>query len=105
MPPRLQDITVMFGSPKFNYLPPVERVRAIDRQRLEEVILILQDIPLSMIDRSGLDFWSLIRRLTWHVPPAPVRLLTQFKSDPFEVWSWNSKIQDKSRQRAQRDWS
>ncbi len=51
-----------------------------------EIEHVLCRLPMSSIDKSGLDFWYLIRRLVWHVSPAPVRLLTQVVKEPEEVW-------------------
>jgi hypothetical protein len=46
-------------------------------------------MPRSMFDRTGMDWWSTIRPMTWRVSPTPVRLITQTHSDPIDVWSWN----------------
>ena len=89
VPPRPEDITVIVGAPRFEEQPSPERARAIDCQKLEEIDSVLQNVPLSMIDRSGPDFWILVRRLSWRVSPAPLRLLSQVHSDPLAVWSWN----------------
>jgi hypothetical protein len=42
-----------------------------------------------IFDRTGLDFWAVIRVMTWKVSPSPIRLLTQNHPDPIDVWSWN----------------
>ncbi|MCF2136610.1 MAG: hypothetical protein K9W43_05140 [Candidatus Thorarchaeota archaeon] len=88
-PPRLADIRPVFGTlPPEKQVPP-EKVRFVDRWRIEEYEPIVQGIPLSLVDRSGPDYWVLVRRLSWRVSPAPFRLLTQSHPDPLEVWSWN----------------
>ncbi len=88
-PPRPQDVTVVIGNPPFDTFPDPDRIRVIDKWRTEETASVIQRIPVSLIDRSGPDYWTLVRRLSWRVSPAPVRLLTQAHPDPAEVWSWN----------------
>lgn len=66
-----------------------ERIRVIDRQQLLALDAVLAGIPRSLMDRSGIDLFTLIRRLTWRVSPTPVRLLSVRGEDPREVWTWN----------------
>ncbi len=89
VPPRLKDIQPVFGEPHIEEEAVPERIRFVDRWRLEEIESFLQFIPLSLVDRSGPDYWNLVRRMSWRVSPAPVRLLTQTHPDPGEVWGWN----------------
>ena len=42
-----------------------------------------------MVDRTGLDLWSLARRISWRVSPSPVRVLTQHSDDPLSLWELN----------------
>ncbi|MHA1576236.1 MAG: hypothetical protein ACTSU3_02635 [Candidatus Thorarchaeota archaeon] len=89
VPPRMSDIHVMIGTPKQIPLPSVDTIRSIDTSQLQSLETYLKTLPMSVIDRAGFDFWSIIRRMTWRVSPSPVRLLTQTHPDPLEVWSWN----------------
>ena len=89
VPPRMSDIRVMIGTPKQIPLPSVDTIRSIDLSQLKSLETFLKGLPMSVIDRAGFDFWTIIRRMTWRVSPSPVRLLTQTHPDPLEVWSWN----------------
>ncbi len=89
VPPRLDDIRVLIGKPKQIPLPSIDEIRNLDFTNLLELEPFLKNLPMSVIDRAGLDFWTVIRRMTWRVSPSPVRLLTQKHPSPLEVWSWN----------------
>jgi hypothetical protein len=89
IPPRAQDVRVLIGKFPQPVLPSTSRIQQIDLQNLLSLDGFLERIPNRVIDRTGLDFWSIIREMTWRVSPSPVRLLTQTSKDPLEVWSWN----------------
>ena len=89
VPPRLEDVRILIGNPKQIPPPSVNVIRSLDLTNLQELGPILKNLPMSVVDRAGHDFWTIIRRMTWRVSPSPVRLLTQEHSDPLEVWSWN----------------
>ncbi len=88
-PPRSQDILVLFGEPQLPKPPSPETIRSGDLEKVFEEEEYLDDLPRLAFDRTGLDFWALIRRMCWRVSPCPVRILTQTHPDPMEVWSWN----------------
>lgn len=88
-PPRPQDILVLYGAPSLKELPSPENIRAGDLDRIFELKEYLDDMPRSTLDRTGLDWWTIIRGMTWRVSPSPVRILTQSHHDPSDVWSWN----------------
>jgi hypothetical protein len=89
-PPRLQDIVVFYGEPKIpKKIPKADIIRAGDIENIIGLKEYLHDLPRSMLDRTGLDWWSIIRNMTWRVSPSPVRIITQTHPDPIEVWSWN----------------
>lgn len=83
------DIHVMLGEPELRRTEEEEKIRVVDFKRLMELEDTLRSLPLSAIDKVGLDYWYLIHRLTWEVSPAPVRLLTQVVTEPEEAWGWN----------------
>ena len=87
--PRASEVQTLIG--RFKETKPLlaERVREIDYEQLLSMKPFLEDIPRTLIDRTGLDLWNLLRRLTWRVSPSPVRLITQRHEDPYEVWTWN----------------
>jgi hypothetical protein len=96
LPLESDDIHVMFGEPELRKAPLKEKMRAVDHENLMELEGVLRSLPMSAMDKTGLDYWYLIRRLVWHVSPAPVRLLTQVVEDPEEAWIWNrTKVCDK----------
>jgi hypothetical protein len=89
VPPRGQDVHMLFGTFEASELPSDDVVRKLDLEHLFAESEFLADFPRQLFDRVGLDYWSLLRRMLWKVSPAPVRLLTQLLDDPYEVWSWN----------------
>jgi hypothetical protein len=88
-PPRPQDIRKLYGEPYFKDYPSLETIRAHDLSNLFDEKEFLDDMPRRILDRTGLDWWAVIRQMTWRISPAPVRILTQKHPDPLEVWSWN----------------
>ncbi|MHA2251284.1 MAG: hypothetical protein ACXAD7_13055 [Candidatus Kariarchaeaceae archaeon] len=66
-----------------------EFIREVDHKRLEEEQEFLQKVPFSIMDRSGIDHWTTIRRICWRVSPAPVRLLTQLSDNVSNLWMMN----------------
>lgn len=89
IPPRRGDVSVLFGDFHPLDMPDSDTIRHIDLENLQELGVFLQEIPLQVVDRTGLDFWTTIRRMAWRVSPSPVRFLTQFYDDPVDLWSWN----------------
>lgn len=89
VPPRSRDVLAMIGYfLELDQFSP-ESIREIDYKNILELESFLESLPMSLVDRIGLDWWVLIRRMCWRVSPTPVRLLTQILDDPQEVWSWN----------------
>ena len=89
-PPRLQDVVVLFGEPKIpKRMPKADAIRANDLENIMDLKEYLTDFPRSMFDRTGLDWWTTIRPMTWRVSPTPVRIITQTHPNPIDVWSWN----------------
>ena len=89
-PPRPQDIKVLFGEPALpKRLPSPETIRKGDMERIIEEREYIFESARRIFDRTGLDFWAVIRVMTWKVSPSPVRLLTQNHPNPLDVWSWN----------------
>ncbi len=89
VPPRSKDVHMMIGEPLEISFVSKEVIREIDRQHLLELEPFVETLPLSVIDRSSLDYWTFLRRINWRVSPCPVRLLTQISEDPLDIWSWN----------------
>ncbi|MBY8998426.1 MAG: hypothetical protein KGD60_11900 [Candidatus Thorarchaeota archaeon] len=88
-PPRPQDIQKLYGEPHLQKLPSPDIIRAGDLERISDEKEFVDDLPRRILDRTGLDWWAIIRTMSWRVSPSPVRILTQKHSDPLEVWSWN----------------
>lgn len=89
VPPRRQDVRMLFGDLNNAIYPSDERIKQIDLKQILDLEEFLLRIPHRTLDRTGIDFWSLIREMTFRVSPGPVRLLTQSSDNPLEVWSWN----------------
>lgn len=89
LPSRILEENVMIGKPQLGEEQPAERIRSIDLKAILELGDVLRTLPMSAVDRVGIDLVPLIRRLTWRVSPTPVRLLSQLEGDPNRVWEWN----------------
>ena len=89
VPPRRRDVKILLGKLSEPLFPSIERVRRIDLENLLSLSEFVAKMPSRIADRTGIDFWGIIREMTWRVSPAPVRLLTQTADDPLDVWSWN----------------
>ncbi len=89
VPPRAQDVRIIHGEFPEPIFPTISTIRNIDRENLLSLTDFVSRIPNRIVDRVGLDFWSIIREMTWRVSPSPIRLLTQTAEDPIDVWSWN----------------
>ncbi|MCK4844689.1 MAG: hypothetical protein KAS95_03360, partial [Candidatus Heimdallarchaeota archaeon] len=87
--PRIKDVEILIGKPKQNPIQSDSEIRTIDKNNILELKTHLLTLPMSAIDRSGLDLWTLVRRMSWRISPTPVRLLTQFYDSPLDVWTFN----------------
>jgi hypothetical protein len=87
--PRLKDVRVVIGQPSYSNKIKPDLIRKVDKSNLLKEEEYISWAPMGAIDRSGLDYWAMMRRMTWRIGPAPYRLLTQSHDDPMEVWSWN----------------
>ncbi len=88
--PRVEDIVLLYGWYDPHEEVPADSIRKIDKEKVLSDILYLEMVTESVFDRTGLDFWSMLRRINWRISPAPVRLLTQILSiSPYEIWNWS----------------
>ncbi len=67
----------------------VENLREIDKNTLLAEKNFIQEIPIKLFDRIGLDYWQFLRQIVWRIGPTPTRVLSQFMDDPFKLWSLN----------------
>jgi len=74
--------------PQWKTLTAAE-LRRVDLNKLTDLRDTLSRLPESAMDRIGIDYVVLIRRLNYEVSPTPVRLLSQIEGDPHGVWEWN----------------
>jgi len=88
LPSHIPAEDVMIGEPKPGPPQPAERVRASDLKALMTLEEDLRCLPVSILDRSGIDLVVLIRRLNWLISSTPIRLLSQVQ-DPEEAWHLN----------------
>lgn len=82
-------IRPMVGEPRLDAPPDPGHLRRMDMRNLLNQVDVLEALPLSACERTGLDYWILVRRLGWRVSPTPVRLLSQVVEDPLRVWGLN----------------
>ena len=68
-----------------------EKIKNHDLTSLLELQEVLSALPNTCLDRLGLDWWTIIRRLSWRVSPSVVRVLSilQEERDHVDVWSLN----------------
>ena len=89
---RLQDVQLLFGNPHFPSEISYEKFRQIDLSALINLKSTLDMVPIDLLDRSDpFEYYTLLRRITYIVSPAPVRLLTQLlkNENPYDIWKWN----------------
>ncbi len=87
--PKPETVNILLGKyPKYE-TKTADFVRRVDRFRLMEEEDFLASLPKSVIDRTGIDLWTLIRRMVWRVSPSPIRLLTQTHDEPMDLWNFN----------------
>ncbi len=89
VPPQPDEIRPVIGSLPELPEPPPERVRYVDRWRLEQEEGYLRDLPDRLASATGTDLLYLILDLAGHVALTPFRLLTQVQADPVAVWRLN----------------
>jgi hypothetical protein len=82
-------IRPMVGEPKLREPPEHTRLRSLDLMNLLNQAEVLETLPLSACERTGLEYWILVRRLGWRVSSTPVRLLSQVANNPLRVWGLN----------------
>ncbi|MBD3406567.1 MAG: hypothetical protein GF411_10675 [Candidatus Lokiarchaeota archaeon] len=88
-PPKPEQVHQMVGKCPRKRQPLPDKIREIDKTNTLEEASFLQKLPNMIIDRTGLELWTLLRRFTYRISPAPVRVITQTHKDPAEVWTWN----------------
>lgn len=87
--PRETSIVPVFGTPVLEDNPSNEVIKQIDLKNVLDLEKFLPTLPMSMMDRTGLDLWSLVRRLNWRVSPSPVRILSLSSDNPLDLWEMN----------------
>ena len=87
--PKETNIVPLIGDPKLGENPSNDRIKQIDLNNLLELEEFLSNLPMSMIDRTGMDLWTLIRRMNWRISPSPVRLMSQSSDNPLDFWELN----------------
>ena len=90
--PRIQDVHILKGKPKFPVQLSYDKIRTIDFANLTNLKETLEIIPLSLLDRTDpFEYYNLLRRMNYIISPSPVRLLTQLlrNENPYDIWTWN----------------
>ncbi len=87
--PKKTGIYPLIGNPEFENNPSNDAIKQYDLNNLLKLEEFLPSQPMSMIDRTGLDLWTMIRRITWRVSPSPVRLISQSSDEPLDLWELN----------------
>ncbi|MHA2358359.1 MAG: hypothetical protein ACXABK_06290 [Candidatus Heimdallarchaeaceae archaeon] len=89
VPPRKSEVLVLTGNPEEMEIPHTDEIKRIDLKNLHKLEEFLSTLSMHIIDRTGLDLWSMARRINWRVSPAPRRLLSQTYEKPMEIWGMN----------------
>jgi hypothetical protein len=80
---------ILVGKPEIIKKRPREEIQALDLKMLLNLQDLINNLPITLMDRSGIDYITLIRRLSYEVSPSPVRLLSQLEEDPYKIWDLN----------------
>jgi hypothetical protein len=88
LPEKTDHIKLLSGEIMFREEESVIECRKRDLELLEEIGVLLDRLPVRVIDRIGLEYYRVLRELCWVVSPTPVRVLSQF-SDSKLVWRLN----------------
>ena len=91
IPPREKDITFIQGSTTFPKEMEHSQIRRIDKKNLLNEKQFLSSIPEIYFELSGLDYYSLLYRISSRISPSPIRLLTQLMTEenPHDIWTFN----------------
>jgi len=87
--PRLSEVVIIKGKPEELENPHKDDIRRIDLKNLQELDEFLPTLSMRMIKATGLDLWTITRRINWRVSPAPIRLLSQTHERPLDLWEMN----------------
>ena len=87
--PKETSIIPLIGDVQLGKNPSIDRIKETDLKNLLKLEELLAGLPMSMIDRTGMDLWSLIRRMNWRISPSPVRLLSLSSDKPLDLWELN----------------
>ena len=89
VPPNPDSVKPLIGELPKDEVPSADRIRAIDLQNIYQLEEFIDRMPARVMDRTGLDFWGLIREMVYRVSPTPVRIASQKHDSPIELWSMN----------------
>jgi len=87
--PKESEIIKLIGKPVLENNPANEIIKKYDLENLLALEEYLPKLSMSMMDRTGLDLWAMLRRMTWRVAPSPIRLLSQKWEKPLDLWGLN----------------
>ena len=88
LPEKTDHIKLLSGEILFREEESEIECRKRDLESLREIGVLLDRLPVRVIDRIGLEYYRVLRELCWVVSPTPVRVLSQFSDSKF-VWSLN----------------
>lgn len=90
VPPRNKDVIWVQGSFQFPEEMEHNKIREMDRKSLLQEKPFIDSLPQTLFELSGLDYYTLLYRLSSRISPCPIRLLTQVLAEnPHEIWSLN----------------
>ncbi|MFW9928566.1 MAG: hypothetical protein ACFFD1_04165 [Candidatus Thorarchaeota archaeon] len=89
--PKKHQVKILYG--KWNEYKDIEKeeIQKIDRNNLIKDYDSLKGLSEKLVDKSGLEFWNILKGLSWKISPSPTRLLTNLlpENDPYTIWSYN----------------
>jgi hypothetical protein len=89
LPEKSEKVIHLYGETTVKPHETVEGLRARDLSELQGLGPLLERLPERVIDRIDLEYYRILRMLSYIVSPSPVRVLSQIHDDPKHLWSLN----------------
>lgn len=89
--PLPEDVEVIFGGiplTLFKQEDP-DQFHKVDLNNIDETKKVFDMLAMDVYDRSTMDNWHLLRKLTWRISPSASRVLSLTSENPQAVWSMN----------------
>lgn len=90
VPPRQQDVVWIQGKGDFPEEFDHGKLKLMDKKNLLGEKLFIDSIPNTLLELSGLEYYTLLYKINSRISPSPIRLLTQVvNKNPHDIWASN----------------